>query len=265
MRALDILVVDDERDLTSGIADMFGAEWHHAVLAVSGEAAIEVARDRAFDMIFLDVKLPGITGIDALRELRKTQGRARVVLMTGYRLDDLSAEIVTSGGLEVPNGHVAAPRMIEHLRDVGPGGIVLLAAEDGSLGTNLEESLTEQGLETRSARTEEAATVSAAIAGLDVLILDLQRPISRILEVYLALQDLDPAVTVVMIANPLTNGKSIVNPLRSVSVTGCLLKPFDPADLLQAVREYAVEPAPPRQGVERALTGTPKANCKRHA
>jgi len=82
--------------------------------------------------------------------------------------------------------------------------------------------------------------------GLDVLILDLQRPISRILEVYLALQDLGPPVTVVMIASPLKYGKSIVNPLRSISVTGCLFKPFDPADLLQAVREYAAESAPPR-------------------
>ncbi len=246
MRALDILVVDDERDLASGIADMLEAEGHRAVLAVSGEAALEAARDRAFDMIFLNVKLPGMNGFDALRALRETQGRARVVLMTGYRIDNLLTEAVKAGGLAVLTRPATAPRLLEHLRDVGPGGIVLLVAEDGSLGASLEESLTEQGLKARLARTGEAATESAAIAGLDVLILDLQRPISRILEVYLALQDLGPAVTVVMIASPLKNGKSIVNPLRSISVTGCLFKPFDPADLLQAVRDYAGVSAGPR-------------------
>ncbi len=246
MRALDILVVDDDHDLALGIADMIEAEGHCAVLAGSGEAAIEVARECAFDMIFLDVKLPGITGIDALRELRETQGRARVVLMTGYRLDHLLAQVVTSGSIEVLKGPVAAFRMLQHLRDVGPGGIVLLVAENESLGASLEESLTGQGLRARLARTGEAAAESAANAGLDVLILDLQRPISRILEVYLALQDLGPAVTVVMIASPLENGKPIVNPLRSISVTGCLFKPFDPADLLRVVREYAAEYAPPR-------------------
>ncbi len=245
MRALDVLVVDDDRDLASGIADMLEAEGHRAVMAGSGEAAIEVARERAFDMIFLDVKLPGMTGIDALRELRETQGQARVVLMTGYRIDNLLTEAVKTGGLTVLTGAATAPRMLEHLRDVGPGGIVLLVAENGSLGASLEESLTGQGLKTRLARTE-AAAESAASAGLDVLILDLQRPISRILEAYLALQDLDPAVTVVMIASPLENGKPIVNPLRSISVTGCLFKPFDPADLLRGVRDYAAEFAPPR-------------------
>ena len=134
MRALDILVVDDDHDLASGIADMLEAEGHRAALAGSGEAAIEVARERAFDMVFLDVKLPGMNGIDALRELRKTQGRARVVLMTGYRIDNLLTVAVKTGGLAVLTRPATAPRMLEHLRDVGPGGIVLLLAEDGSLG-----------------------------------------------------------------------------------------------------------------------------------
>jgi DNA-binding NtrC family response regulator len=246
VRALDILVVDDDRDLASGIADMLEAEGHRAVLAGSGEAALEAAREHAFEMIFLDVKLPGMTGIDALRELRETQGRARVVLMTGYRLDHLLAQVITNGGIEVLKGPVAAPRMLEHLRDAGPGGIVLLVAENESPGASLEESLTGQGLKADLARTEAAAAESAASAGLDVLILDLQRPISRILEVYLALQGLGPAVTVIMIASPIEYGKRIVNPLRSILVTGCLFKPFDPVDLLQAVREYAAESAPPR-------------------
>ena len=80
MRALDILVVDDDHDLASGIADMLEAEGHRAALAGSGGAALEVARDRAFGMIFLDIKLPG---------------------MTGYRIDDLLMEAVKTGGLAV--------------------------------------------------------------------------------------------------------------------------------------------------------------------
>ena len=44
MRVLEILVVDDERDLASGIVEMLEAEGHRVVLASSGEAAIEEAR-----------------------------------------------------------------------------------------------------------------------------------------------------------------------------------------------------------------------------
>ena len=59
-------------------------------------------------MVVLDIKLPGMTGIDALRALRETQGRARVVLMTGYRVDSLLGAFVKTGGQTVLNGPVAS-------------------------------------------------------------------------------------------------------------------------------------------------------------
>ena len=58
MRILDILVVDDERDLASGVADMLEAEGHNVAQAHSAEAALEIATARVFDAVFLDVKLP---------------------------------------------------------------------------------------------------------------------------------------------------------------------------------------------------------------
>jgi len=71
MRALDILVVDDDHDLASGIADMLEAEGHRAALAGNGEAALEVARDRAFGMIFLDIQA---ARHDRLPDRRPTHG-----------------------------------------------------------------------------------------------------------------------------------------------------------------------------------------------
>ena len=246
MRALEILVVDDERDLASGIVEMLEAEGHRVVLASSGEAAIEAARARAFDMVFLDIKLPGMTGIDALCELRKTQERARVVLMTGYRIDSLLGAFVKTGGLTVSNGPVAAPRISKHLRKVGPGGIVLMVSDDPGLGPRLERSLAAQGRAVRLAASEGEAIESASVAGLEALILDLHCPVACALETYLELQNLAPAVAAVIVARPPTGGNSDVNPLRSISVTGCLFKPFDPAELLRAVQEQAAGPAAPR-------------------
>ena len=84
--------------------------------------------------------------------------------MTGHRIDNRLTEAVKTGGLTVLTRPATAARMLEHLRDAGPGGIVLLLAKNGSLGASLEESLTGQGLKARVARTEEAAAVPAAQA-----------------------------------------------------------------------------------------------------
>jgi DNA-binding response OmpR family regulator len=248
MRALDILVVDDEHDLASGIVEMLESEGHRVAVASSGEAAIEEARAHTFDMVFLDIKLPGMTGIDALCELRKTQARARVVLMTGYRIDSLLGAFAKAGGLTVLNGPVAAPRISKHLREVGPGGIVLLVSEDSGLGPHLKNSLAEQGTTVRLAASEAEAIESAKLSGLEAVILDLHRPVACALETYLALQNLAPAVAAVIVARPPTGGSSAANPLRSIAVTGCLFKPFDPAELLRAVQEHAAVPAAQGQG-----------------
>ena len=94
MTSLDILVVDDERDLASGVADMLEADGHRVVLAYSARRALDLARARAFDMVFLDVKLPGLTGVDILLPLRRALPGKKIVLMTGYRIDNLVATVM---------------------------------------------------------------------------------------------------------------------------------------------------------------------------
>ena len=70
MTALRILIADDARDLALGVADLLEAEAHHATLAHRGETTLDLAREQTFDMIFLDVKLPEMTGIEILGDLR---------------------------------------------------------------------------------------------------------------------------------------------------------------------------------------------------
>lgn len=239
MTALRILIADDERDLALGVADLLETEAHHVTLAHRGETALDLAREQSFDMIFLDIKLPGMTGIEILSDLRLSQPDARIVLMTGYRIDNLLAEVAGGGGQAVLRGALAGSQMAALLREVGPSGIVLVVEKEEQLSARIEGCLSEQGVVALRAKTEADALEHAAAAGLDVLILDLGVPVARALETYLAIQNPARDLAAIIIAKVLHNGKSFVNPLRSVSVTGCLFKPFDPEDLLGVVREEA--------------------------
>jgi len=241
--ALRILIADDERDLAMGVADLLETEAHHVILAHRGDTTLDLAREQTFDMIFLDVKLPGMTGIEILGDLRLAQPDARIVLMTGYRLDNLLAEVAGGGGHAVLRGALAGTRMTALIREVGPGGIVLAVDEKGLLARLLENYPREAGMAVGCAKIESEALNLAVTAGLDVLILDLGVPVARALETCLAIQKQTPDLAKIIVAKLPDDGKSIVNPLRSISVTGCLFKPFDPGDLLQVVRDDAARPA----------------------
>jgi DNA-binding NtrC family response regulator len=81
---LDVLVVDDEPDILSGIADALGEEGHQVTKAADGASALKLISERVFDVVFCDVRLPKIDGLTLLRHLHKDSPSTVVVLMTAF-------------------------------------------------------------------------------------------------------------------------------------------------------------------------------------
>jgi DNA-binding response OmpR family regulator len=250
VRILDILVVDDERDLASGVADMLEAEGHNVTQAHSAEAALEFATARVFDAVFLDVKLPGMTGVEILLPLRRAMPGKRIVPMTGYRIDNLLATVVGDDNFMVLSGPATESQVSQQLRDLGPGGVMVLVDSTGRLGQRLAENLRERGGAINLARTEAEALELGSLSGSDVLILDLGRTIVRGLEAYLAVRESGFSPKTIVIARAPEDGKATANPLRLAKVSGCLFKPFDPTELLEIVWSLSAELAPPSQTAE---------------
>ncbi len=65
-----ILVVDDEAAMRESIKDWLMEEGHEVALASDGESAISMAGKRNFDVILLDLKMPGMEGLEALKRLK---------------------------------------------------------------------------------------------------------------------------------------------------------------------------------------------------
>ncbi len=79
-----LLVVDDEPAPCEAIADYFRRIGHSVQVAGSGTEAIEIARSFAPEIVFLDVRLPGMSGIETLRELKRTHRDMEVIMVTGF-------------------------------------------------------------------------------------------------------------------------------------------------------------------------------------
>ena len=96
-----ILVVDDDesiRELFECIIEDLG---FLCTTVSDGEAGIEKVRQVNYDLIFLDIKMPKLNGIDTLREIRKTHPDILVTMMTGFSVDDLVQEAMSLKACEV--------------------------------------------------------------------------------------------------------------------------------------------------------------------
>jgi two-component system, response regulator YesN len=86
-----VLIVDDNEDLRNELREFL--EGHEVGEAASGEAALAILR-RANDigLVILDVMMPGISGIDVLQEIRKTDPALGVIILTGHSSKDIAIE-----------------------------------------------------------------------------------------------------------------------------------------------------------------------------
>lgn len=83
-----ILVVDDEAPVRDLFTDLLKQEDCQTVTCASGEEALEILKKESFDVVLLDIKLPGISGLEVLKNIRDNNKILPVVMITGFGFDE---------------------------------------------------------------------------------------------------------------------------------------------------------------------------------
>ena len=97
-----ILVVDDEESVGIGMSELLKDEGFEAAYAISGKEAVAAVKDRGYDVIFMDMVMPGMNGLETYREIKKHLPAAKVILFTGYFRDagDIMLQGVKEGMID---------------------------------------------------------------------------------------------------------------------------------------------------------------------
>ena len=125
---------------------------HKPTVAYSGTEAIEKYCGRSFDLTFMDVKLPDINGVETFLAIREMDSSARVIMMTGYRIEQLLAQATDNGAIKVLRKPFAMEEIITSIDEVKPSGLVLVADDDPDFAESAEHLLVEHGYEVLVAR-----------------------------------------------------------------------------------------------------------------
>lgn len=105
MLGLTLLFVDDEEELVSAVVERLELRNIDAVGVTSGDEALQRLRERPFDVVLLDVKMPGMSGLEVLRAVARLYPNTKVILMTGHGSADdteLGLRLGAAGCLQKP-------------------------------------------------------------------------------------------------------------------------------------------------------------------
>ena len=111
-----LLVVDDEKGIRDALRQLFEYEGHAVAVAEDGIEAIERVADAPPDVIFLDVKMPGMDGIDVLARLREKDPDALVIIISGHGTIDTAVEATRKGAYDFLEKPLDTARLLVTLR-----------------------------------------------------------------------------------------------------------------------------------------------------
>ena len=113
-----ILIVDDNVSLCRTMSFVLRRKGYEVATAYDGPEAVEIARDRPFDVAFMDMKMPVLNGVETFKRIKKIRPGAAVMMMTAYAVDEMVEEALEEGAMGIIYKPVDMKRAIEIVETV---------------------------------------------------------------------------------------------------------------------------------------------------
>jgi DNA-binding response OmpR family regulator len=238
MKRIRVLVVDDDEDFAQSLAMLLKSRGYEIELAYSGEEAIEKSYKQHFDITFMDVMLPGKSGVESFTEIRQFKPKAKVVMMTGFSLEEILDEAMEKGAWGIFNKPLNVKKMLEMLEKLRAEHI-LLVDDDPDFVNSIKILLEKNGKTVFTAKDGKEAVECACSNDIDILFLDLRIPILSGLETCLELKKTGHTIPTIIVTAYADQETEAIETLKCMSITRILRKPFDPKELLEAVGQLS--------------------------
>lgn len=226
------LVVDDNREFADNVAEILTDAGAEVCVAAEGKSALEQLRTTRFDGVVTDMKMPGISGAELLRQLRQIDPGVPVVLLSAWAQDAQVDAARTMGLLAFLSKASGTPQLIELMEHARRDAMVVLIDDDRAMLENLSEVLASRGFTVCSATSLEeleGLSIKQPIAAL----VDMRMPGAVDGAALARVKELFPGTPMLVV----TAFKEFEGEGEEI-----FLKPFDTAELVARLEAIAGKP-----------------------
>lgn len=97
---MKVLIIDDERSIRNTLKDILEFEGHEVSLAADGKEGLELAAANNFDVIFCDIKMPGMDGVEVMEKMIENGVESSIVMISGHGTIDTAVECIKKGAFD---------------------------------------------------------------------------------------------------------------------------------------------------------------------
>jgi DNA-binding NtrC family response regulator len=226
-----IMIVDDNVNLTKMMARILHMKGYEVTVANAGLQAIELARENpTIDIVFMDIKMPGINGVETFKQMKEIHPDTHVVMMTAYAVEELIQEALREGAQGViykPVDFDQIESLIGRLNTVQEDAKILVVDDEEGIRKTFQNILTRKGYTVFSAASGEEAIELAKENTFDIMFVDMKLPGIDGLDTYLSIKLFQPEVIAIIVTGYAADMTNRIERLLLSSAYSCLHKPLD--------------------------------------
>ena len=140
-RPLKILVVDDQAGMRLTLKGILARRGYQVGMAEDAPQAIEAAAAGDWDLIIMDIKMPGMSGVEALAKIREGCPKASIIMMTAYASPDEISRAFREGVYTVLNKPLDMEKALTLIAEVLEGRAMILVVDDEPMSRDLLRNL----------------------------------------------------------------------------------------------------------------------------
>lgn len=237
-----ILVVDDDHRIVKTTCDILKIKGHEPIAAYSGEEGVEKVKANLPDCVLMDIKMPGINGVEALKRMKEIAPVLPIVLVSAYAADELMEEAQRAGAYAILSKPLNFPMILSFLSLLDKEESILVVDDDPDFCRTLKDILTLRGflVETES----EAQHVMGHLENnykLAIILLDLKLGAVNGVDVMEDIQAKYPGKPVLLMTGYRQEMGATIEKARKIGAYTCLYKPFEMDGLFQLIEEIRLK------------------------
>lgn len=234
-----ILVVDDDPQIVRTTCDILRIKGYQPIPAFSGEAAVEHVRASAPDCVLMDIKMPGISGVEALKLMKALVPRLPVVLVSAYATDELVAEARSLGAQGVLGKPVNFQAILSFLETLREEESILVVDDDPAFCRTLGDILSMRGYRVETETDPDKVLEHLRASAKLMVLLDLKLGTRNGIDVLREVRARFPAKPVVLITGYREEMAASIAAGLAIGAYAVLYKPVEIDSLTGVIEEIS--------------------------
>jgi DNA-binding NtrC family response regulator len=232
-----VLIVDDDPGMTKSLADILEDMGYEVAVAEDGYCAIQMIRERPFDVALMDIKMPGINGVETFREVKHISPSTRVMMMTAYSVEDLVREALDEGAYDVIYKPLDIDKVVEFVEGAERGALILVVDDDWRVCKTLRDVLEGKGYRVGVAHSGQEAIAFVKEDQFDIVFIDVKLPVLNGLEVFRRIMEVNSKITAIMMTGYQQEVEELVKEALKEDAYTCLYKPLEMEKVIALVED----------------------------